>query len=239
MTIHEEINQRYINLWQGEKRPITPPAKFEEYYPFLYDEFPEEKDNLKDYILFVGINPSLTGKKDYTWDNTASRRQDIIKYDVAEEESYFYFNKMHELAEEIGMGFKHMDLFPVRCTSQKELCNTIDIDFDDAKRIFKKTNSFRDECLTIFFETLRNLNPSVIVVANTMASRIFDAMHRNYCFNVKFHDEFGYHTLIYDGKEVPILFSGMLSGQRALDRYSFARLSWHIKFSLKKKSVTY
>src|SRR3989338_1375799 len=50
---------------------------------------------------------------------------------------------------------------------------------------------------------------------------------------LSFDDERGFHWLKLDGTRVPIFFSSMLSGQRALDTGSYERLVWHIKQAVK------
>jgi hypothetical protein len=43
----------------------------------------------------------------------------------------------------------------------------------------------------------------------------------------------GFHWYTGMEKEVPVFFTSMLSGQRALDRRSYERLVWHIKRAVK------
>ncbi|MEY3784343.1 MAG: hypothetical protein RLZZ230_665 [Candidatus Parcubacteria bacterium] len=43
----------------------------------------------------------------------------------------------------------------------------------------------------------------------------------------------GFHCYTGMEKKVPVFFTSMLSGQRALDRWSYERLVWHIKQAVK------
>jgi hypothetical protein len=47
----------------------------------------------------------------------------------------------------------------------------------------------------------------------------------------------GYNKKIFNDQEIIIFFSGMLSGQHALDNGSFNRLKWHIKYVKKNQIV--
>lgn len=46
---------------------------------------------------------------------------------------------------------------------------------------------------------------------------------------IEYDLESGYHNLVLGSLKIPLFFSGMLTGQRALDNGSFERLKWHIK----------
>ena len=65
-----------------------------------------------------------------------------------------------------------------------------------------------------------------------LSSRDFDWFLN--CYDIlkitqeKFEKE-GYDILEINNKKIPILFSSMLTGQRALDTHSLRRLKWHIK----------
>ena len=84
---------------------------------------------------------------------------------------------------------------------------------------------------------LELIKPSIIVVNNSLARTLlgFDRGWLNYTF--EFNDDFGTHiitnkdSLLYG---VPVFFTSMLTGQRALDKGSYRRLIWHIKFAINK-----
>ena len=76
-------------------------------------------------------------------------------------------------------------------------------------------------------EMIKEINLKVIVVANAFASCI---MKNCDLFKIK-KDRFeanGWDTLRVHNDEIPIIFSSMLTGQRALDNHSFRRLQWLI-----------
>ena len=48
-----------------------------------------------------------------------------------------------------------------------------------------------------------------------------------------FDDKIGTYKITLNEKSVPVFFSSMLTGQRALDKGSFERLKWHVKNVIK------
>lgn len=56
--------------------------------------------------------------------------------------------------------------------------------------------------------------------------------------NSTFDPSIGTYRIEIDGFKTPIIFSGMLSGQRALDLGSLERLKWQIKFIIENKSIS-
>lgn len=47
-----------------------------------------------------------------------------------------------------------------------------------------------------------------------------------------FDPQVGHNYYDIDGNAIPIFFASMLTGQRALDNYSFERLQWHLLQSI-------
>ncbi len=92
-------------------------------------------------------------------------------------------------------------------------------------------------------EIIEKAKPKIIVVNNTLARDFFginksedrtQSVWMGYDF--KFDYEIGTHRII-GNKELktdltgtPVIFTSMLTGQRALDNGSFERLTWHIDF---------
>jgi len=85
--------------------------------------------------------------------------------------------------------------------------------------MFFHTTSYYRSCIS------KDNFPEVIVVANAKASKIFKQEY-------KMDDKMNKSTGFYFKGEIPIFFSGMLSGRRALDIHSRERLIWHIKKSI-------
>lgn len=94
-------------------------------------------------------------------------------------------------------------------------------------------NSFGKKQIEIVWYALKNINPKIIVVANALVSKIMQSYFKDYLST--FHEDMGFHTIKINDRNVPIFFSGMLTGQRALDNHTYKRLKWHIGKSVKTK----
>jgi len=221
-------NYKILNLWKkhfkNREDVLTPGI-----YPNL----------AKNSLLFIGLNPSFSKRgfstilKDskfnsidppefYRWANYS---EEVYKTAIELEElailKYQYFKKMKNLAEGFNLAFAHIDLFNVRLTSQKEFKTKI---YNGSE-----INDFGASQLSIAYEIIQDLSPIAIVVANALASNILKDVD---VFKTESSDSLGCDHLEYSGRKVPVFFSSMLSGQRALDNFSFQRLQWHIRYVL-------
>jgi hypothetical protein len=78
-------------------------------------------------------------------------------------------------------------------------------------------------------QLIRKINPITIVVANVSASKIFEEI-----FVATFNDKLGHHEIMLNNnRKIPVFFCSMLTGQRAMDSYSFERLKWQIGQTIK------
>ncbi|HOW50761.1 MAG TPA: hypothetical protein PLV42_01820 [bacterium] len=225
----EKINEEICELWKrhfGDNENVHMPMQ----YPALK----------KDALLFVGLNPSFSdkffsqlGKKMtscqgidheefYEWPR--SKKYDPQKdYEITKfaKEEYPYSRKFRDISKELGMEWEHIDLFFNRCTSQK-----------DSQKEFTRQKNKEDIELTEFAlkqialstRLISEICPKIIVVANALASDIYLQYMKPE------PDELaGHHFTNINGKKVPIFLASMLTGQRAMDKYSLDRLTWHIK----------
>jgi hypothetical protein len=88
---------------------------------------------------------------------------------------------------------------------------------------------FGQKQLEISLRMIEEAKPICIVVANALASDIY-LKNRN----PRFMPSRGCYEADIDGRSVPLFFSSMLTGQRALDRHSRKRLVWHVGRELDK-----
>ncbi len=227
---NEEFNKELLKIWEKHKDNV----KIKTYPLFL----PEFRENC---ILFIGINPSFSDKRfdriaktngikltkeDLKYPNKEKEDwiiQEAIKGEKAAKDKLDYFSKFRKIAEEIKQEWEHLDLFFFRETSQNEAKKIIEY---KKKNGIIKMNDFGKKQLRLFLETIKKLHPKIIVVSNALASDIL-------------RDEWGIKKLNLDNKEgfqkvdnTPVFFSGMLTGQRALDNGSYERLVWHINRAL-------
>ena len=229
---NKRINNKIIKLWnkyfEDDKKV---------YGPLFYDNFK------KDTILFVGVNPSFSSKgfksilkdteyekinpeKFFKWSNLSKNPKlinDCINVENYAYKNYIsYFARPAEIADSVSLDWQHIDLFLYKETNQSSFMS----------RILEKgeLNQFGLDQLAIFKDVLKATSPRAIVVTNAFGSETF----RKYLANDLVWDKKrGHHWFSGGGKKVPIFFSSMLSGQRALDRWSYERLKWHIGESLK------
>ncbi len=192
-----------------------------------------EESNPDGCLLFIGMNPSfkegdpMPGPPEYK--NTYS-------WDIPDTETYPYFIKSKIIAnsEGIHLPYGHHDLFPIREKNQKVIENMFDTDSKGALIAKNDYNSFIKESLSWSQETICKCNPKIIVVINAFASRIiFDYSLLGFIPEKRWNEDLGVDFIQINGNMVPIMFSGMLSGQRALDNQSEFRLTWHIRHILR------
>ena len=167
-----------------------------------------ERTIKEDDILFIGMNPSY---KEGDWNNS-----ETPFYDIAPKNKYFSglisFTKETISSEHPS----HHDLFFIRHKTQK-----------DVEKWYKKNEykSFFEEQLRLSKEIIVNARPRMVVVINARACNHFRQM-----FSVT-EGDFDEKTGVYMveiNKPVPVLFSGMLSGQRVIDNGTKRTLRWHI-----------
>ena len=210
-TLMPSLEEEYRELWGGkwqwsqeQKEVITDILKKGFY---VIDHI------RKGTILFVGLNPSVLKK------SQNNRIEDIA--DIQ------YFKTFTDISNKCGFDgdFSVADLFAIRCTTQ-----------DTLKKLLAKDRHFKQFCekqFKLFLKIMHQAEPCVIVVCNAYAS---DWMKKNLEIGTShFEDSIGTYQISTEYlKNVPIFFSGMLSGRHALDVYSRERLVWQIKRCLKK-----
>ncbi|WP_345984407.1 hypothetical protein WCX49_07135 [Sulfurimonas sp. HSL-1656] len=221
MTFINKLNNEINNLWNQAALSETLGRQ-----PLYYHELK------KNCVLFIGINPSFSsrGFESYLKDSNDFSRlnaetfykhpnsnfdiNESIEIEKEARKKYSYFKKFHVIDED----YEHIDLFLIRETNQAKL----------KKIIYRKgetLSEFAKKQIDIFHRILLEINPRVIVVANALASQIIQTE-----FDTQIDNEKGCHILPINGKAVPIFYTSMLTGQRALDNFSFERLKWHLDF---------
>lgn len=187
-------------------------------------------------VCFVGINPSFrkgdkchNGLEFYPFDSAGLYDDKVFKDEIQ------YFRQMHQLVKKWMTAWSHIDIFCLRETDQKKVVAL----FGTQEGI-----DFLRIQAEIFRKILETAKPRVIVVCNALARDVLNYPNDNglplgFEYKYEFRNKLGTPVIISEGplKETPVFFSSMLSGQRALDRGSFERLSWHIQFVLNKKQV--
>lgn len=168
-------------------------------------------------LMFIGINPSYNGIP----------IPDNLFYTNSHGETHKYFKKFIEISFEVGLNWSHLDLLFLRETNQKEVKSLGEGSLG---------HIFYDEQLKISKKIIETTKPKIIVVNNTYArdllhSQSFTTPKYDFEFDEKIGTERIVNNEILNG--VPIFFTSMLTGQRALDLGSYKRLIWHIKHVMK------
>lgn len=225
LNLEIEYRQEVLSIWEKYKHlPILMEAEYRR-SPIL-PQFVET-----DSMLFIGMNPSFTEGSIVHDDH-----KDIEFYPIHDKnlKDISYFEKLKEISHYCSFpNWSHLDLLFIRETNQKmiEQLTITNIDF------------IVDQ-LDISFEIIKKSKPRIIIVANSFASEFFGkkkAKHKAFSqiwksYNLDFDKDFdniiGTYRINMGDYEVPIVFTGMLSGQRSLDIGSLERLKWQIKMIL-------
>ena len=229
---NEEINSKIVALWSKYFKNDP-----DVYAPLFYDEFK------KGGLLFVGMNPSFSARgfktilqnteyKDmdpatfFKWSNISVNPaliDDCIKVENYAYANYsLYFGRPVEIAKKVGLDWQHIDLFLYKETSQMSFINRI---VNGAK-----LNEFALDQIALFEESLLKIEPQCVVVTNAFGSEL---LRKHIKDHLVWDEERGFHWFTKGGKKIPMFFSSMLSGQRALDRWSYERLVWQIGRAVK------
>ncbi|RAN37587.1 hypothetical protein [Hyphomonas pacifica] len=187
----------------------------------------------KNTITFVGFNPSFVEgrtkeffrtkgfelnsiREHYLWTNRNEFQRAVDdEFSVHSRNEYAFFAQHRELATFLGRtNWDHIDLFQFRETSQ-----------DHGLELLARNGEFRSEQLEMFERVLEIASPKMIVVANAKASDILKDRWQLGAVDAASGCHF--HTVL--NRPVPVFFSGMLTGRRALDVHSRERLFWNIR----------
>ena len=172
-----------------------------------------------------------------------------------------YFKRLINVAANIDCNWSALDIFSLRCTNMSAIKDALD---KDAKKETPLWNLCKGQ-FESFKKQIQNLeNPKAIIVCNAYASKWFFGeelkrkqerdeekiewkiknkisrdIFNKLAFKMKFDDDYG--TYVIDDNDcsrlngTPVFFSGMLSGQRALDMGSLQRLIYHVNYVIKRK----
>lgn len=233
---NEKINTKILKIWE------TYPLERGEFYPMLYPDFK------KNTLLFVGCNPSDSQRRSKkVLNKTGAENSDYLKYDsfneykinkvieheVIAKQECGYFKKFIAISKEITgdeYNWDHIDLFYYRQVSQNDFKKKVNYKEIKDKLSF---NEFGEDQLCLFLDLLKEINPKVIIVANAFVSDIIQSKFKEYITEDNSFEKDGFDRISINGKQIPVFFTSMLTGQRALDNNSYRRLVWQIKQAIK------
>lgn len=245
----EPVNSRIVEAWENHVEFLQSNRPEDESpwprWPALYDNIVENPE-----VLYVGLNPSFYASQmgrrivestydldmdDLRWTGFEKEVAEFLKWErTYAKENYAYFKPMRSFADENGLNWDHIDVFVTRVTSQNKLDESLGL---EAYAMGEKQNAFLEKQVDLFFDLLHKISPKVIVVENAFARDFLKQTRlKGEKYNLTPEDGVdpnkGFQTIDLGG-QVPIFFTGMLSGRRALDIGSRQRLEWHILQALK------
>lgn len=233
MPTVDEINLALKDLWTKRFN-----GNSMVYAPMQYT-VPQQRS-----LVFVGMNPSFSEKgwREILWRSQkpkldprsffqwpTPRDFDIglaYELEALALKHYRFFAHHRALSKALKLSWAHLDLFAYRETDQlkvrKEVL-TVDQNI--------KMTPFGEAQFALFEDLLKLAHPLAVIVVNALASRIYRHMR-----SPRFDTSAGYYRDSFDeAQPFPVFFSGMLTGARALDRFSRDRLFWQIASALGKE----
>ena len=184
-------------------------------------------------LLFVNCNPSGT---DYTHYKSTNNNPpaDCFLYD---KQGNSYFNAVEEFAENLlGKGYNNyamIDAFPIVMQNQAVIKKV----FSDAYSL--KNNRFNafEELISMFVETVEQIQPKIIIVTNAFVKDLFtDKNNRLRLKNVPKmeKDNVCYRIETSNGLKSTVFCGGMIAGGHQMDTESKERMIRDIKDYLNK-----
>lgn len=175
---------------------------------YAVERYLQKKD-----VLFLGMNPSY---KPGQWNHDGGGFYDIKAGNK-------YFKAIIDFCQDtLGRSNpSHHDILFIRHTDQKEVMK------------YMYADNYRDFIagqLLLSRDIIRTADPRLIIVLNAAVREVFQWLFP-FDWEADFDETLGAHMVTIE-KNVPVLFSGMLSGQRALDLGSKRALKWHINHIL-------
>jgi hypothetical protein len=221
INIVEKYHAKIVEVWKIREKI----SSLKEDYKWAFSQ-----DTLyKGGLLFLGVGASDGEKKasDGKKKSDTCIKKDHVQYETQKgRDSYAYYKPMRKITEETGFdNWSNIDITLFRETSQKKL-----------EPFFRKFHVYMEEQVKLAIEMIKATEPKIIIVSNALVRDVLNDIHGEYkiksglCFD---KDEKLGTPRISSPKKlegIPVFFTSMLSGQRALDNGSFERLIWHIKF---------
>lgn len=243
---NEDINNKIIRLWKDEKKDEKKARA-----PHLYSDF------IKNGILFIGLNPSklniykikkpleekykdqaktilkeLKHRPKYLKDLLKADIPKIAKMTQIIKDVHPYFAKCRDISDRTHTIWEHIDLFSEIETEQEKIKKNY-FEKKEKNSDMIKLKPFAEKQFEINIQAIEAIEPKVIVVINALASKIIEQYYDDKNKLSKFDVDKGFHTVKLNNITIPIFFSSMLTGQRALDDGSYERLVWQIGSALK------
>ena len=220
----EQYNQAILSLWKLE---FDNAIKSTENTNVKFKQFCFHVNQVESPIWFFGMNPSLLDStNEYISQTTPPDKNLIEELEKAQKNMHtqiqyfkrpkkFFINEVESPKSVVPI---FHDLYPVRHTNQKEFVKFLEDNDDFRKKLDEATKNLID-----------GIMPEIIVIANAKASELMQKIFfgKSEAKKIILQGETK-RTYRLNGKKTDMIFSSMLSGQRALDTYSRSRLAREI-----------
>lgn len=178
---------------------------------------------LEESILIIGLNPSLTPleEKNLLEEYKNKNLDDWCAYSQhGGAKLHRYFRRFPQIVEGTEEIWTHIDLLFIRKGSSQT-----------AKWLWKNKKEFIEEQLKISTEIIQKLNPKIIIVNTAFGRELIENFQSKEKYSISgFDSKVGVHYF----NEIPIFFSSMIEGPSPMDKGTFERLKWHVKYVLGK-----
>lgn len=230
-----QINNHLAQLWNDQCEHRL--ANLHHYAPLPFTEPTPES------VVFVGMNPSFSvpeiirrltlenridirPEQFFGWPHPDNFDEDLAdRLEARARNDHPFFAPHRELSGRLNLGWEHYDLFACRETNQNKVRALV---LENGRNI--ELNQFGADQFNLFQQVLSLARPRAVVVVNALASRIYHARRM-----LNFDNLVGFYTDNTSPEHsFPVFLSGMLTGQRALDRFGKERLFWQITNALQQ-----
>lgn len=232
-NIHTEVNRKLREIWRAHLVSNAWPEAIPKLWPLQYQPMEPSK------LLFVGLNPSHNQRDNQLLSIQVGKGIDPFSDEHAnfilrrdEESMGLHGGRLHPYFRQFSRfdptgEWNHIDLFAIRHTNQSEVAAALRLNEDAG---------FSSPFVRVQVELTRSLmaelHPPAVVVVNALGSTIVKRYLNEQNPNFALDDETGFYWSSINGRRVPFFFSGMLTGQRAIDNHSLERLIWHVRRAL-------
>jgi hypothetical protein len=232
-NIHIEANRRLREIWRGHLVSNSWPEAIPKLWPLQYQPMQPGK------LLFVGLNPSHNQKDNELLSIQVEQGIDPLSDEHAlvvtrrdEQSMGLHDGKLHQYFGQFSTfdptgEWNHIDLLAVRHTKQSEAVAALRL-----KEEAGLLSSFVREQIELTFSLITELSPPAVVIVNAFGSSIVKQHLTKKISNFALDNETGFYWVLLNGRRVPFFFSGMLTGQSAIDKHSRERLIWHVRRAL-------
>ena len=220
-SVKERFESQIIEIWDNKEYDNISIKK---------SGYSQQDEIIKNALMFIGLNPS----------NSENTVESYFYNNSQDGKNHKYFKKFQDISKRVGLLWTHVDLLFIRETNQKNI----------ERMLYENDNSmlkFLYQQLMISKQIIEEAKPKIIVVNNTLSRKFLGYEKREekgqivekwMDFKFEFDNEIGTYRLQDSDKlnNIPVFFTSMLTGQRALDNGSYERLIWHINYVKKKEN---